>query len=132
MFPQYNMSQMHNNQNNQIINSGYAIVRSEEEARSYPLSPGFTMTFFDETQPRLYKKMMSYSPLDQPVFEAYEIIKKEPSANVKPKEESEPAWKADIISLQDEIDRLYGEIQSLKTRPKPMPKKKEDVKDDPE
>ncbi len=145
MYPQYTMyapqmpqqitSQIPNNQSNQFSqmnNNGYAIVKSEEEARNYPLGLGLTMTFFDESKPFLYKKTMSCSPLDHPVFEKYEIVKREEVKEKEVKEEVEPEWKADIFVLQGEIENLYKEIQSLKTKSKPMPKKREDIKDDTE
>lgn len=131
MYP-YQMYQQpqNNNQNNQVGNNGYVIVRSEEEARSYPLAPGFSMTFFNETQPYCYKKTMSFSPLDHPTFEVYRIVKEESIAEQKAKEESVPEWKTEIDSLQDDIDRLYKEIQALKAKPKPVAKRREDIKDD--
>lgn len=131
--PQPQQQMQTNNQNNQIGNNGYVIVRSEEEARNYPLAPGFSMTFFNETQPYCYKKTMSYSPLDHPTFEVYKIVKEEskPEEQVVV-EEKEPLWKADIIALQNEINVIREELQILKSKPKQSPRKKEDAKDDTE
>lgn len=137
-FPQYQMYQQqmpqmpNNNQNSQIGNSGYVIVRSEEDARNYPVAPGNSMTFFNENQPYCYKKTMSFSPLDHPTFERYRIVKEEVAAELPKTETSEPEWKSDIVALQEEIDRLNKEVQSLKAKPKSAPKRREDVKDDPE
>lgn len=128
MYPQYQMYQQQQFpqvQNNQVGNNGFVIVRSEEEAKNYPLAPGFSMTFFNETQPYCYKKTMSFSPLDHPTFEVYKIVKEESEA-----EQPVPVWKADINALQDEIDMLRAELQTLKTKPKPTVKKREDAKDD--
>lgn len=139
-YPQYQMYQQqmpqmqqmsNNSQNNQIGSNGYVIVRSEEEARNYPLAPGFSMTFFDETKPYCYKKTMSYSPLDHPIFETYKIVKEE-KENKPEKEAPVPEWKTDIIALQEDVENLYKEINALKAKNKSVPKRKEDVKDDAE
>lgn len=138
-FPQYQMYQQQqmpqmqgNNQNSQIGNNGYVIVRSEEEARNYPLAPGFSMTFFNETKPYCYKKTMSYSPLDHPTFETYKIVKEETVAPDPVEENREPEWRSEIDAIQDELERLNKEVLSLKAKPKTAPKRKEDVKDDSE
>lgn len=131
-FQQQQIPQMqNNNQNSQIGNNGYVIVRSEEEARNYPLAPGFSMTFFNETQPYCYKKTMSFSPLDHPVFETYKIVKEETAAP-DPVKEQVPEWRSEINAIQDELERLNKEVLSLKNKPKTAPKRKEDVKDDSE
>lgn len=129
-YPQMYQQQMPNN--NAQSNNGFLIVRSEEEARKYPLAPGFSMTFFDETKPYCYKKTMSFSPLDHPTFDVYKIVKEESDTQPKATEESVPEWRNEIDNLQEEIDRLYKEIQALKAKPKPVTKRKEDIKDDPE
>ena len=125
-FPQYQMYQQQMPQQNQ--NNGYVIVRSEEEARNYPLAPGYSMTFFNETQPYCYKKSMSHSPLDHPTFEVYKIVKEEAAPEVN----ADPGWKAETMALRDELERLREEVFSLKAKQKFVSRKKEDVKDDTE
>lgn len=127
-YQMYQQQQMPQTQNN----NGYVIVRSEDEARNYPLAPGFSMTFFNETQPYCYKKTMSYSPLDHPTFEVYKIVKEEETAAVVKPDVSDPEWKSEIETLYEEMDILKREIQTLKAKQKPVPKKREDVRDDSE
>lgn len=59
--------------------NGFVMVRSEMEARNYPVAYGNSVTFKDETAPYIYSKTMGYSQLDRPVFEKYKLIKEEVS-----------------------------------------------------
>lgn len=115
----------------QIQNGGFVNVRSETEARNYPVAPGSSITFFNETQPYCYKKTMGFSPLDHPTFERYKIVKEE-VAEEQQTENTEPAWKSDFDSFQAQLDDLRKEVQTLKNRAKTTAKKKEEVKDDSE
>lgn len=116
----------------QIQNGGFVNVRSETEARNYPVAPGSSITFFNETQPYCYKKTMGFSPLDHPTFERYKIVKEE-VAEEQQTENTEPAWKSDFDSFQTQLDDLRKEVQALKAKSRPASKtKKEEVKDDSE
>lgn len=104
----------------QIQNGGFISVRNEAEARNYPVAPGNSVTFKDETSPYVYTKTMGFSQLDRPIFERYKLIKEEDS------EDSKVAATDEIIDstvqkkLEDQIARLWREIDSLK---KSAPKK---------
>lgn len=120
-------------QNMQIQNGGYVTVRNEEQARNYPVAPGSSLTFFNETEPYCYKKTMSFSPLDHPVFERYKIVKEEiAEAAPAPEQMPDPEWRAEIDSIYDRIGQLEEELKVIKTKIRPTPRKKEDVKDDSE
>lgn len=54
--------------------SDFVVVRSEEEARNYPVAFGNTVTFKHESEPYMYTKTMGVSQLDRPVFERYKLI----------------------------------------------------------
>ena len=45
----------------QIQNGGFVSVRSEIEARNYPVAPGNSVTFKDEYSPYVYTKTMGFS-----------------------------------------------------------------------
>lgn len=86
---------------NQQIQTPYVTVRSEAEARNFPVGFGNVVCFKDETAPYIYTKAMGFSQSDKPVFEKYR------------REDNEPTPEVDY---KKEIDRLWGEINSLKER----------------
>ena len=118
----------------QIHNGGYVSVRSEDEARMYPVAPGNSVTFINELAPFIYKKTMGFSQFDKPIFEIFEVIpKKLPTSE----NSTEPikvtyAEKSDIETLQatievlkSNIDTLNSKIGTLETK-KPKSKKEDD------
>lgn len=120
-------------QQQQIQNGGFVIVRSETEARNYPVAPGSSITIFNETQPYCYKKTMGFSPLDHPTFERYKIVKEEVVEEQQAEQTAEPTWKSDFDSFQEQLDDLRKEVQALKSKARPTSKpKKEELKDDTE
>ena len=116
--------QMFNPYNQQNTNNLIA-VRSEAEARNYPIAPGNSITFKDETAPFVYTKTMGASPLDQPRFDKYRLVKEEA---VEEKMET-PSFVTheELTTLAEE---LRMEIDKLKK--KPVAKKKEAAEDDTE
>lgn len=58
----------------QIRSGGIVSVSGEDEARRYPVAPGYTVTMRDETGPYLYEKTMGFSQLDQPIFRKARIV----------------------------------------------------------
>lgn len=92
---------------------GFISVRSEAEARNYPVAYGNSVTFKDETAPYIYTKTMGYSQLDRPVFEKFKLIRE--SAQ-EPQEEAknEKAENLPFDKLNDEIKALWNEIDALK------------------
>lgn len=100
--------------------SDFVVVRSEEEARNYPVAFGNTVTFKHESEPYMYTKTMGVSQLDRPVFERYKLIKEQVSD--KPIEQKNED-SGSIEKMQNEINALWKEIESLKK--KNVPKKEE-------
>lgn len=86
----------------QIRSGGIVSVASEEEARRYPVAPGFTVTMRDETGPYLYEKTMGYSQLDQPIFRKAKIVF-EDDAQVEENKTVQPA----------EPPKIYAELKQL-------------------
>ena len=74
--PQMQQQSFANNQN-QVQNGGFVPVRSEAEARAYPVAPGTSITFKNETAPYCYTKTMGFSQLEAPRFEKYRLVKED-------------------------------------------------------
>ena len=107
---------------------GFVPVRGELEARNYPIAPGNSVTFKDETAPYIYTKTMGFSQLDRPIFEKYKLIKEPISGQNEP--ETKQTDENIIKNIQDEIKALWNEIGALKEQPTPKKKKKEVVEDE--
>ncbi len=102
----------------QIQNGGFISVRSLEEARNYPIAPGNSITFKDETAPYVYTKTMGFSQLDRPVFEKFRLVKEEdaqPQSALN--QETNPpdyALKADLDEVSHTVERIKDELESIK------------------
>ena len=132
MYPSYYPPQ-HIQQPQQIQNSGFVSVSSEVEARNYPVAPGNSVTFKDETAPYIYTKTMGFSQLDQPVFDKYKLIKeeqetpvvKEHNDELKKLKDSLKITDDDIEDIRDELKSLWGEIDVLKQPKRPTKREKD-------
>ena len=113
-------------------NTDFISVRNEIEARNYPVAPGNSITFKDETAPYIYTKTMGFSQLDRPMFEKFKLVKEDAS---------EPQIQAETFSVdKNTIDNIHGQIEALwceisalkevKETPKKNTKKKEVVEDE--
>lgn len=116
----------------QIQNGGFVSVRNEMEARNYPVAPGNSITFKDETAPYVYTKTMGFSQLDRPIFDKYKLVKEEVADVASVAENSPNASVVDtsaIDEIKDEIEAIWGEIDGIKKKipgkPAPASKKKE-------
>ena len=108
-YPQMQMPQAQAQQTQQA--SGFVSVRSEEEARNYPVAYGNSVTFKDETSPYIYTKTMGFSQLDRPIFDKYKLVKEQT-------EETVPTQKTDpkMADLESEIGRIWQAIDDLKKK----------------
>ena len=111
----------------QIQNGGFISVRSEQEARSYPIAPGNSVTFKDENMPYVYVKTMGFSQLDSPNFEKFRLVKEEEvqaqqptSGENRQTNNIDYALKTDLVSLQGafatEIETLKKQIAELQKK----------------
>ena len=92
----------------QTQNNGFVSVRSEAEARNYPVAYGNSVTFKDETAPYVYTKTMGFSQLDRPIFDKYKLVKEETGDPI-------PEPKEDLFGdIKSEIGKLWQEIDLLK------------------
>lgn len=95
----------------QIQNGGLVSVRGIDEARNYPVAPGNSVTFKDETAPYVYTKTQGFSQLDRPVFEKYRLVKEEDVSI--PVEKTEYALKTDITSLKAEMEEIRKKLSAF-------------------
>lgn len=102
-------------------NNGIVSVRSEMEARSYPIAPGNSVIFKNESEPFIYTKTMGFSQLDQPVFECYRLVREtaQETAGAPKIVETETCCSAE---LKGEIEALRERIEALE-KPKKIVKK---------
>lgn len=122
-------------QQGQIQNNGFISVRSIEEAINWPIAPGNSLTFKDESAPYIYTKTKGFSQLEQPIFEKFRLVKEEPrSVDVPSSPPTSPTEafdaKGQIESLWEEVGALKTALEALKAKPKKQPAKKEDVVDE--
>lgn len=54
---------------------GFINVANEEQAKNWPIAPGNSLTFKDESAPYIYTKTMGLSQFEAPVFEKYKLTK---------------------------------------------------------
>lgn len=109
--PLYFQQPQQNVQQAQIQNGGLVLVKDMSEAMNYPVAPGHSVTFKNETQPYIYTKTLGISQLDQPIFEIFKLVKEE-------REES-PLNELNMSEVQfltlDEGNALKGELEVLKS-----------------
>lgn len=87
----------------QIRSGGIVSVANEDEARRYPVAPGYTVTMRDENGPYLYEKTMGFSQLDQPIFRKARIVFEDDHTQEEQKKPEEPA----------EPPKVYAELKQL-------------------
>ena len=119
----------------QIRSGGIVSVSGEEEARRYPVAPGYTVTMRDDTGPYLYEKTMGFSQLDQPIFRKARIVFEDAAQTAQEKQEqpSKPdvvyAELSQLEALRDavasDLNVLRSMIESLAEQKKPASRKKE-------
>lgn len=114
----------------QIQHSGFVLVQSEQEARAYPVAPGNSITFKDETAPYCYVKTMGFNQLDRPTFERYRLVKEDmPQDAVKSPTGHDSDEHGNCVSFdaKREIDALWREIEALKDKSKEKEVKKTEI-----
>lgn len=110
----------------QIQNGGFVSVRNEMEAMNYPIAPGNSITFKDETAPYVYTKTMGFSQLDRPIFEKYRLVKEDATETQNAphtKVVNNAVDTSAINEIKAEIEAIWSEINALKES-KSQPKKR--------
>ena len=97
----------------QIQNGGLVSVRNIDEARNYPVAPGTSVTFKDESSSYIYTKTQGFSQLDRPIFEKYRLVKEEDvtQQTVAP----EYALKTDLEAIRQEISEIRSSLSQEAT-----------------
>ena len=109
----------------QIQNGGFVSIRGEQEARSYPVAVGMSVTFKDETAPYIYTKTMGFSQLDTPRFEKFKLVKEDdtpisnvggPNSHEKEKDIDLSMYvlKSDFDAFKDVVDDMAADLEKLK------------------
>lgn len=120
-YPTYNqamlqqqLQNMQQTQTPQIQNNGIIPVRSIDEARNYPVAPGNSVTFKNESQPYIYTKTLGFSQLDQPIFEVFKLTKEEETTQVISQVDPEPiAEPAPEYFLLSDAEQLISQFEVL-------------------
>lgn len=110
--------------------TNFVRVQNENEARSYPVAPGNSVTFVDEGLPYIYTKTADSSQLGTSHFEKYRLVKEDttPSQSVSGKEYNftNYATKDDIKALREELESLKGRLTN---EPAHEPKHRKSIPD---
>ena len=110
-----------------IQQSGFVLVQSEQEARAYPVAPGNSITFKDESQPYCYVKTMGFNQLDRPTFERYRLVKEDAPSETResPTTHEQPApTKNTAYATKDDLVKIWGELDALKEKLKAQMERK--------
>lgn len=112
-------------------------VQNEQEARLYPVGPGNSITFRDESGPFIYTKVMGNSPLDRPIFEKYRLVKEDATLTAEEtpekKEALDPsvyALKEDIVPIKEQLAAILKDVSTLKEKAKKKIVREVEVDDD--
>ena len=90
--------------------NGFVSVRSEAEARAYPVAYGNSVTMKDETAPYIYTKSMGFSQLDRPIFDKYKLVKEE----VAPDAPECPKSGEELEEVKNDIRELKEAVKGIK------------------
>ena len=117
----------------QIHSGGLVTVHSETEARNWPIAPGNSVTFKDESAPYVYTKTMGYNQLDTPRFEKFRLVREEETPPPTTPEPEKPldlsgyALKTDLESVRKEIEDLRKTVNSRRAMAKVSREEEGDV-----
>ena len=117
------------------VQQGFVLVQSEQEARAYPVAPGNSITFKDESGPFCYVKTMGFSQLDRPTFERYRLVKEEDAQEpVSGPQSGEPLTESILkgYATKEELAELREALEAVKAKlaAKPTAKKKQEADDE--
>lgn len=100
-----------------VVQSGFVRVRNENEARMYPVQPGCSITFVDESIPYCYTKTVNMGQLDRPIFEKYRLVKEEdaPAPVETPNKPVEmPKIDSSIFATKDDIAAFKADMEAIR------------------
>lgn len=119
MYPGYQYPYQQQYPQQQIQNGGFVSARSIEEAYNWPIAPGNSLTFKIENSPYVCTKTKGFSPLEQPVFERYRLVKEEDAPKESETAPEAPKYDEQINKLWEEVNALKSRIGGRRTHDKP-------------
>ena len=101
--------------------NSFVSVQNEQEARAYPVAPGKSATFQDESLPGIFYTKTMGSQFDRPVFEKYRMVKEETTIEpetpeVKGPDPSVYVLKEDLKPILNQITDIRKDLSWLKDR----------------
>lgn len=109
-YPNYFYQNQQMNQPPAPMQNGFMVVRTEQEARNYPVAPGNVITFKIENQPIVCEKAQGFSQLEGPVFHKYRLIKADEQEEVV----DEPDFRAELNALKAEVKEIKERLRPKK------------------
>lgn len=106
----------------QSISGGIIHVQSENEARQYPVAPGNSVTFIDDTQAFCYTKTMSTSQFDAPVFKKFKLVEvpdnstAQNAQNTPSQTVSQQGYNFEDFALKADLETLRAEIERIENK----------------
>lgn len=100
--------------------SGFVSVPSEDVARNYPVAPGNSISFKNESAPYVYTKTMGFSQFDQPIFKKYKLIEEASDLTTQaPKSKdtinvSDYVKRSEFEAIQTDIEAIKKEVAELR------------------
>ena len=121
MQPVQMMPQMQQQQQYQV-NNGFVRVRNENEARTYFVAPGNSVTFIDDDSRYIFTKTVNMGQLDRPIFEKYRLVKEEDTPSEQPEKQPVPretdlskyALKDDVEGLRSGLEAAVADIETMR------------------
>lgn len=112
-------------QNYQQFTNGLVHVQSESIARNYPVAPGNSVTFINDTAPFCYIKTVGYMPTDAPDFRIYKRIDDVPTEAPTAPTQPHNQDPADTVgeSIKAELAALRSRIEALENKSRPASRK---------
>lgn len=103
-------------------------VRSEQEARNWPIAPGNSVTFINEGERYVYTKT-SLNQFDRPQFVKYRLVKEEdaeivqnavqaptaPASYQAPPSRPTYALKSDLEALSGDVAAIRADIETIRS-----------------
>ena len=129
---------------------GFVRVRNENEARTYFVAPGNSVTFIDENSNYIFTKTVNMGQLDRPIFEKYRLVKEDDdTAPQQPVEQPQKPvetpqidvsqfitkdilndFRADLDAIKADLETFRNDLYGIAGKKKSTPIKKEVVNDD--
>lgn len=104
------------NYTQQIQNGGFVRVMNEQEARNYPVAPGYSVTFIDDSASYCYTKTAGFSQFDKPVFKKYRLIAENEAQSDFSAEGGKDIPPAPEYALKADFDKLKAEFKKFKSK----------------